>query len=299
MTSPTSEPSYAAELALAETAVRSVGDLLRRMAAGGVRYGYKPSRTQGHELVTEADLAVDAAIGEAILDAYPEDGWLSEEHPDDGERLERRRVWILDPVDGTREFLQGIPEYSVSIALAVDGAPVLGVVYNPALDDFFSAVVAGTAADGTALSTDGHRHAPRCAISAQRTMDGAVMLAGRGQMQALPPFRIPGVEMRGVGSIAYRLALVSVGRGDFTFVPTTRKEWDVAAGAALVLAAGGVITDVRGQPLRFNQPNTDVQGVVAANRWLHPEILSGRGRAPHHHPWPRGAGRLWLPPQSL
>ena len=297
MISPASDSPYAAELALAETAVLGVGDLLRRMAAGGVRYGYKPSRTPGGELVSEADMAVDAAVREAILSAYPQDGWLSEEHPDDGGRLERRRVWILDPVDGTREFLQGLPEYSVSLALTVDGAPVLGVVYNPARDELFSAMVEGTVVDGTARSTDGHRVAGGGPMSAQRTLDGAVMLAGRGQMQAFPHFQIPGVEVRGVGSIAYRLALVSAGRGDFTFVPTTRKEWDLAAGAALVLAAGGVITDVRGRPLRFNQPNTDVQGVTAANRWLHPQLLTRRDHSRHDHSWPQRGGQLWTPPR--
>jgi myo-inositol-1(or 4)-monophosphatase len=195
-------------------------------------------------------------LHEALTTAFPDTGWLSEEHTDTSERLRRERVWIVDPIDGTREFLQGLPEYAISVALVVNGAPVLGVVYNPAT---------------------GEMHAATCHETPERApaerQDGFAVLVGRGEQghDMLPP--LPrGARVRAIGSVAYRMALVAGGAGDAALTGYGRAEWDVAAGAALCLAAGLRVTDALGSPLRFNQRDPSVRGLLAAEPGLHQRI---------------------------
>ena len=255
--------NYQPELDAAEAAARRAGQILLRYREHGARYGWKESNRDGlmnYEVVSEADVEVDAALRETLLGAFPGDGWLSEEQHDDPHgpsgRLNRERVWIVDPLDGTREFLQGIPEYAVSIALTVGGVAVLGVVYNPALDAMYHAA-AGGPGEGFALDP------------ALRLQD-SFMLAGRGEWRFgdLPP--VPdGTKLMPVGSIAYRMALLATGTGCLIFTVGRRREWDVAAGAALLSAAGATVTNVHGQPLQFNQPETEVDGLIAARAGIH------------------------------
>ncbi len=254
---------YRPELQTAQEAARRAGQILLRYRERGARYGWKQSNRDGflnYEVVSEADVEVDAALRETLLGAFPEDGWLSEEQHDDphapGGRLKRERVWIVDPLDGTREFLQGIPEYAVSIALTVRGEPVLGVVYNPAADEIYAAA--------TPSADD------RFALDPAQTLRDSFMLAGRGEWRFgdLPP--VPdGTKLMPVGSIAYRMALLATGTGCLIFTVGRRREWDVAAGAALLSAAGATVTDVHGRPLRFNQPETEVDGLIAARAQIH------------------------------
>ncbi len=114
------------ELRVAIDAARIAGEEVVRLQRDGVRYG----RKEGWELVSEADIRAAEILHETLTKAFPGDGWLSEEHTDTAHRLGRERVWIVDPIDGTREYLQGIPEYAISIGLAIGGRPVLGVVHT-------------------------------------------------------------------------------------------------------------------------------------------------------------------------
>ena len=193
-----------------------------------------------------------------MLGAFPDDAWLSEEAHDDRERLLHRRVWIVDPLDGTREFLQGVPEYAVSIALAVNGQAVLGVVYNPAADEMYAA---------TSGSVDG-----RFGLEDVNALSESYMLVGRGEWHYgdLPP--VPdGTKVMPVGSIAYRMALLATGKGCLVFTPGRRSEWDVAAGAALLDAAGATVTDIEGKALQFNQAEPSIKGLIAARPRVHGE----------------------------
>lgn len=209
-------------------------------------------------MVSEADVEVDQALRETLLGAFPEDAWLSEEAHDDRERLLHRRVWIVDPLDGTREFLQGVPEYAVSIALALNGQAVLGVVYNPDADEMFA---------GTVDSED-----ERFGLERVGALSESYMLVGRGEWHYgdLPP--VPdGTKVMPVGSIAYRMALLATGKGCLVFTPGRRSEWDLAAGAALLGAAGATVTDIDGRALQFNQAEPSVRGLIAANASIHGE----------------------------
>lgn len=242
--------TFEAELAAAVEAAREAGDEAAAMRERGLRYGHK----HGHELVSEADLRAEEILHARLADAFPDTGWLSEEHADKASRLDHERTWVVDPIDGTREFLEGVPEYAVSVGLVVAGRPVLGVVYNPAAGELFSA------------TCDGEPSAPRDGLVAPSFR----VLVGRGEhrMDEVPPLPA-GARTRGVGSVAYRLALVSVGRGDAVITAYGRSEWDVAAGAALCMAAGVAVTDVLSRPLTFNKPDPYVAGLLAAKPGLH------------------------------
>ena len=249
---------YAEELAAAEAAAREAGALLLRYAESGARYGWKPGDRWGAELVSEADIEVDALLRRELLTTFPGDGWLSEEQPDDAARLQHERVWIVDPLDGTREFLQGVPEYAVSIGLAVNGEAVAGVVFNPARDELYAAALGS---ENDSLQLD-----------AALSLREGYMLAGRGEWRFgdLPP--VPdGTRLLPVGSIAYRMALLASGTGCLIFTVGRRHEWDLAGGAALLAAAGAQVSDVEGRELRFNQPDPSVRGLIAARPLVHAE----------------------------
>jgi myo-inositol-1(or 4)-monophosphatase len=219
--------------------------------------------------VSEADLAVDAALSRALSDARPAYGWLSEESEDNPIRLERRFVWMVDPIDGTNAFLRHVPEWTISVALVEDGSPVLGVVFNPATQEFFHAV----RGEGAFLN-----NAP-IAVTGRNTIAGARIIASGGLFKKRiwkEPW--PGVESRWVNSVAYRLALVASGNADATLSLSAKSEWDLAAGVLLVEEAGGTVTDHHGHALRFNRPVPRFPGLVAAPPRLHAELIERTNR---------------------
>lgn len=238
------------ELRIATEAALKAGEEVARLRREGVRYG----RKEGHELVSEADLRAGEILRETLTRAFPLDGWLSEEDPDTSHRLGRERVWIVDPIDGTREYLQGVPEYAVSVGLVIEGRPALGVVHNPATGELF-------AAECISLVERPPTHATGVPFEA---------LVGRGEQRwdDLPPLP-EGAETRGVGSVAYRLALLARGESNAVLTGYGRAEWDVAAGAALCLAAGLRATDIFGEQIPYNQPDPTVRGLLAAEPGLH------------------------------
>ena len=244
------------ELEAAVGAARRAGAEVARMRAEGLRYG----RKEGYELVSEADIRAAEILHEALTGAFPDDGWLSEEHRDTAERLDRERVWVVDPIDGTREYLQGRSEYAISVGLAVRGRPALGVVHNPATDELHAAICPDPP--------------PEPAPDADRDREYVALVArGEDMLGEVPP--LPGrARTRAVGSVAYRLALAAAGKGDVVVTWYARQEWDVAAGAALCLARGLAVTDVLGAPLAFNQPRPIVRGLLAAEPGLHARILA-------------------------
>ncbi len=241
-----------AELRVATEAVLAAGAEVARFRRDGVRYGHK----DGFELVSEADVRASEMLHAALTSAFPDTGWLGEEHKDTSERLRHERVWIVDPIDGTREYLQGIPEYAISVGLVIRGQPVLGVVYNPAREDMHAS-----------LCTDASESQP--GIVPQRWE----ALVGRGEQKwhELPQLP-PGARTSGIGSVAYRLALLASGRGDAVLTGYGRSEWDVAAGVALCLAAGLRVTDVLGAPMAFNKPDPHIRGLLVAKPALHGHI---------------------------
>jgi myo-inositol-1(or 4)-monophosphatase len=207
--------------------------------------------------VTAADIAVDRLLRARFAEARPDDGWLSEESRDARSRLERNRVWIVDPIDGTRSYIARRPEFTISIALVVAGVPVVGVVCNPATDELYHAV-----RGGGAVKEHGNTSA---ALRVRAAPARPLLLASRSEVGAgeLEPFR-DDWDIALVGSTAYKLARVAAGEADGYVSRGAKSEWDVAAGVLLVQEAGGRATELDGAAARFNRPLPVLRGIVAA-----------------------------------
>ena len=221
-------------------------------------------KKSGGDPVTEADLAVDKALRESLLQEG--DGWLSEETADDPARLKCRRVWVVDPIDGTREFVSGIPEWCVSIGLVEDGEPVAGGQLNRAAGH----LILGVPGFGVTIN-----HAPGRATD-RETLAGATVLASRTEVGRGEWKRFEGASftVRPMGSVAYKLGLVGAGLADATWTLVPKHEWDVAAGVALIRAGGGDARTLDGRPPLFNQPKPKLTGLIAAGPRLIGPILS-------------------------
>ncbi len=249
------------ELDVARAAARAAGQVLLRY------YGtnYKVAEKSADNPVTAADLEANETLKAAILDAFPDDGWLSEETADSDERLAKRRVWIIDPLDGTKEFIGNIPEFVVCVALVEEGHPRIAVEYNPVRDELFAARKGGGASlNGAPIH-----------VTAQTDLRHARVLASRSEEARgeWDPYQsLMKVEL--TGSVAYKFGLVASGRHDATFTLTPKNEWDVCAGALLVAEAGGMVTDPVGRAIRFNNRDTLLPGLVASNGVLHRSILN-------------------------
>lgn len=246
------------ELAVAIAAVKEAGAVLLSMQTTGFTVSHKANR----DLLTEADLAANAILRKAILDAFPDDAWLSEESHDDITRLSKQRVWIVDPIDGTIEYSKNIPEYAISLALVVAGVPTVGVVFNPATDELFFATQEGAWLQEAALRCD-------CANASRLTLLASRSEEKRGEWDRFKDQH----DVKIVGSIAYKLALVAAGRAHATFSLSPKSEWDIAAGVLLVQASGGCVMNAKFAPIHFNQANVLVPGVIACSQAVKDDLL--------------------------
>ena len=248
------ENHFRGELEIALKAAKEAGAII--VALFGKDYRIE-EKSKGNPVPT-ADLEANRKIREIIRGRYPEDGWLSEEDRDDRKRLEASRVWVVDPIDGTKEFIAGVPQFAVSIGLAVEGLPVLGIVYNPVKEKLYRAVKGCGA-----FLNDQPIH-----ISQRKEMEGAFLLVSRTEpRRKFQPF-VDHCRLEPIGSIAYRLALVAQGEGDGTLTFRSLHEWDVCAGALIVEEAGGVVLNGGGRGLVFNQEDARYRGIVASNEIL-------------------------------
>jgi len=262
---PLPAPSLEEDYALLKKAARDAGEL----ALTYFRQQILVNRKADGSEVSEADLAVDTALKLDLLSGRPDYGWLSEETEDDPERLKRRRVWMVDPIDGTNAFLRHVPEWTVSAALVEDGVPVLGVVFNPATREFFHAM----RGKGAFLNEQ------PIAASNKSTLDGALLIASGGLFKKKiwkEPW--PEVKSRWVNSVAYRLALVACGQADATISLSAKSEWDLAAAQLVVEEAGGVITDHHGEVQRYNRSSPRFSSLVASGKALHPLLIERTDR---------------------
>jgi myo-inositol-1(or 4)-monophosphatase len=247
------------ELDVVAQAVQAAGRAIVRIADEHYQVGAEQA---DRRVVTEADLEADRILREQITRAFPQDGWLSEETREDQSRFDRARTWIVDPMDGTREFVMRNPEYVVSVGLVEDGVPVLGVIYNPLSQDLYAAVKGqGTTLNGQPVSCD-HALSGRAKVEVSRSD------IEKGRFSAYTE----DLELRPCGSIAYKLARLAAGQADATLSVTPKNEWDIAAGVILVSEAGGRVTDLAGKAYTFNQADTLVNGVIAATETAYEQI---------------------------
>ena len=250
------------ELKLAIEAARTAGRIMLKHYGGP----YQVRDKGNDDPVSAADLEVDACLKEMLLGAHPNFGWLSEETADDPGRLARDAVWIVDPIDGTREFLEEIPEFVVSIALAEAGEPTVAVIHNPVRDELFAALHQG----GTFLN------GKRVFCTETARLDQATLIVSRSETRRgeLDPFYPHLKEVRPIGSVAYKLAVVAAGQSDLNLSVQPKNEWDVCAGDLLVREAGGRMLDLEGQVRQYNQEKPLIQGgLVAGNLPLIGQLL--------------------------
>jgi myo-inositol-1(or 4)-monophosphatase len=237
-------------------AALDAGRAIQAVRAGGIDLAIKGDDSP----VTRADHESDALLRARLPRIVPA-AWLSEETADDANRLKERRLWVVDPLDGTKEFVEGVPQYAVSIGLVEDGVPVLGVVHNPSSGEVFSA------RRGGGLRRDGRP----AGVRAGRGLGASRSEMKRGEFD---PFEGGAWELRPIGSIAYKLALVAAGDLAATVSRGPKHEWDVAGGALLVAEAGGRVADAFGEALRFNRPFPKVKGILAGEPAAFDRVLA-------------------------
>lgn len=220
----------------------------------------------GDSIVTEADIAVNEHLHQSLVSPRADYGWLSEETEDDATRLTRQRLWVVDPIDGTRAFAKGKPHFTISVALVEDGRPVLAALFNPATDEFFEAEVGkGASLNGDIISV-GHRS----------DIVGARM-AAHGPMFKHPAWPKPWPEMEIIerNSVAYRIALVACDQADAAMALNTKNDWDLAAADLILWEAGGKLTSHDGNILVYNKEIPRHRSLLAAGPEMH-EALSER-----------------------
>lgn len=249
------------DLDLLVAAARTSGDIALRHWKNSPQVWEKP----GQGPVSEADLAVNDHLIAVLRRARPDYGWLSEETPDDPARLSCETVFIVDPIDGTRAFLNGERHFSHSLAVARAGRVVAAVVYLPALDRLYSATD-----DGPAMC-----NGERISVSEQATADGAEMLMQKSILGADHWLgQPPDLKRHFRASLAYRLCLVADGSFDGMITLRDAWEWDIAAGSLIAERAGARVTDRLGQPLQFNSAEARNPGVILAPPALHDDLLA-------------------------
>jgi myo-inositol-1(or 4)-monophosphatase len=249
------------DLELIADAAQEAGALALKLFKAGLNIEKKADGTP----VTDADLAVDAFLTERLRAARPDYAWLSEETADNTDRLSARRVFIVDPIDGTRAYMRGKPWWAISIAVVQDGRPVAGVVDAAALDERYLATAGGGATlNGRPI------HA-----SATTTLEGCRML-GDEKMFAHPAWARPWPPMviESRNAIAYRMALVAAGTFDAALALSAKSEWDIAAAALIAAEAGAVVCDHKGEPFAFNTPKAKARSLICAAPGVFPLILA-------------------------
>lgn len=263
------------ELATAMTAAYEAGlailKLSDKVSSGANSYALKPDKSP----VTQADYVANDIIRRIILGRFPRDGWLSEENTDDMSRLDKSRVWIIDPLDGTSEFLKGIAQFCVSIGLAIDGIGQLGVIYNPLLRELYWSVLG----QGSFVR-NGDFGTRKISVSPVHRIDQAKLLASGREMGNRPFSRISSAvkEVERAGGLAFKLTSVAQGSADASLTFTPKGQWDVAAGMVIVQGAGGDVTDLNGQPLVLNlQDPLITSGIVYAGASLLPQLVGLAG----------------------
>lgn len=256
------------DLALIEDAAR---------AAGEVALGYwkldprQWDKGDGAGPVSEADLAVNELLQRTLMAARPDYGWLSEETTDDPSRLTCDRVFIIDPIDGTRAFLAGEDSFAISVAVAEHGHVVAGAVFLPARGAMFTGLE-----NGPAL-----KNGAPIAVSTQQDISAARVLTTRATLSAQHwPGGLPAFQRHFRPSLAYRLCLAAEGRFDAMLTLRDAWEWDIAAGVLIAECAGAMVTDGYGQALRFNTAGRSAAGVVVGPPILHAALMAARVGAP-------------------
>jgi myo-inositol-1(or 4)-monophosphatase len=252
----------AADTKLLVEQLREAGDIARHYFGGT----YKSWNKSHGNPVTEADIEIDNFLRQRLLAARPAYAWLSEETKDDPVRLMRKRVFVVDPIDGTHGFLKHRPDFTIVAAIVENGRPVSGAIYNPITDDMFEAVKGeGTRKNGALVR-----------VSVRSNFEGVRFLA---EKKVMDPARWANpwpnsiiVETR--ASAAYRMALVAAGEFDAMISLSSKSDWDVAAADLMVHEAGGRVTTKEGDLLIYNREKPQHRSLICAGPPMHARLLA-------------------------
>jgi myo-inositol-1(or 4)-monophosphatase len=256
----------ARDAALLNETVREAGQLALSMFGTDVRQWIKGASSP----VSDADIATNELVERRLRGATPDYGWLSEESADEPARLGKRRVWIVDPIDGTRSYLAGRNDWCVSVALVEDAAPVLAAVFAPVSDEFFFAARGqGTTLNGVTV------HA-----ATGTALDFARVAGPKPLVERLAASKEITLHPR-IGSLALRLCRVAHGALDAAFAGGQSRDWDLAAAHLIVQEADGNMTALSGDPILYNRPDVTHGILVAAGRDRHADIVT-QFRADQH-----------------
>ena len=209
-----------------------------------------------HNPVTTADNEADTYLKSTLMSARPQYGWLSEETVDSKNRLNKEKVWIVDPLDGTKEFIEGVPQFVVSIALVEKGIPIIGVLHNPVTKETFHAAKG----EGAYLNQGQYR----CSIK-DSTRDMVILNSRSETRRGLwEPYKKHFKELRPIGSVAYKMGLTAIGKADIFATLRPKNEWDICAGTCLINEAGGKVINLNGKDITFNNQKTLIEpGLIA------------------------------------
>ena len=241
-------------LKLAKEAALDAGDLILNY----YNTQYEIEEKGYHNPVTTADYVSDSRIKEILTSSEPDYGWLSEETVDSPERLNKERVWVVDPLDGTKEFIEGIPHFVISIALVENGNPIVGVLYNPVTGETFTA----SKGDGAYLNDE-----PIHCTKKENLYDMVILNSRSETRRGLwAQFNATFSELRAIGSVAYKLGLTAAGQADIFASLRPKNEWDICAGNCIINEAGGKLIDLKGNYISFNQSSTLIEpGLIAGD----------------------------------
>lgn len=258
----TGEQKLSEDFELLKRAVLKAGAIAMEKFGSG---DFKSWLKDGNEPVTEIDLEVNHSLKETLLVARPDYGWLSEESTDDKTRLNKKYVWVVDPIDGTRAYIKGTPDFSISVALLENKVPILGVTFAPALEKFYEA------SKGNGCFLNGKK----VEVSNAKVLAGMELQSDPGYIRNTPRWKNPwpDITVSKFQSFALRLAAFAAGEADAVLAARPKSEWDVAAGAILIEEAGGVLCDQAGKPFAFNQENTRLHQILAFPEGLRKEFL--------------------------
>ena len=250
------------DLSLILDAAREAGELALTIRRQGLEITYK---ADDGSPVTNADLAADQLLTGRLRGARPDYGWLSEETADDPRRLDHQRIFVVDPIDGTRAFLKDRPWWSVAIAVVEDGLPVAAVAFAPALAQTYAAAL------GQGATLNGQPITPSAATTLEDCrMAGDPVVFGHWSWPTPWPETMY-VEQR--SSTAYRMCAVAAGEFDAAVAPVRKSDWDVAAGDLIAREAGCFVGDHTGEGFRFNRARPSQASLICSTQALAPLIL--------------------------
>lgn len=242
-----------------EEVMREAGELARFTSRGEFKRWTKGDESP----VSEGDIAVNNLLHAKLRALVPQAGWLSEETEDDVAGRSVQQAWVVDPIDGTRAYIAGFPDWTISVGFVENGRPVLAALFAPVTDEMFLAVAGhGTTLNGTSVMAD-----------RGDALAGATLAGPKRYLDRLGDLAAGTVPQPKIHSLALRLTRVAHGGLDLAIASPGSHDWDLAAADLLVHEAGGALTDLTGRPLLYNQPHTTHPALIAAGHARHGSVI--------------------------